>query len=122
MTIVAVDHVQVAAPLGSETAARGFYGALLGLPEMLKPAALDARGGVWFVVGVQGLHVGVTEAFTPALRAHPALRVASDTALRALAERLAGAGHRVEWADQAETGSLRFHVSDPWGNRLELLA
>jgi catechol 2,3-dioxygenase-like lactoylglutathione lyase family enzyme len=122
VTIVAMDHVQVAAPVGSEAAARAFYGVLLGLPEVAKPAALEARGGVWFVAGAQGLHVGVTEAFKPAAKAHPALRVASEGALRALAQRLAGAGHPVEWADGSETGGLRFHVSDPWGNRLELLA
>lgn len=122
MTIVALDHVQVAAPVGAEAAARAFYGGLLGLPEVAKPLALDQRGGVWFAVGAQGLHVGVTAEFAPAAKAHPGLRVTSGAALQALAERLEAAGHRVEWADEAETGSPRFHVSDPWGNRLELLA
>ncbi len=40
-----------------------------------------------------------------------------------LADTLAAAGHAVEWADPAEIpGRARFHVADPWGNRLELLA
>jgi hypothetical protein len=43
--ITAVDHVQLAAPPGCEDAARRFFGELLGLRELEKPAALAARGG-----------------------------------------------------------------------------
>ena len=46
-----LDHVQVAAPAGCETPARRFYGELLGLVEIDKPAPLAARGGVWFALG-----------------------------------------------------------------------
>jgi hypothetical protein len=49
--IIGLDHVQVAAPIGSENAARGFYGGLLGLSELEKPEALRERGGVWFACG-----------------------------------------------------------------------
>jgi catechol 2,3-dioxygenase-like lactoylglutathione lyase family enzyme len=107
--------VQVAAPPGCEPAARRFYGELLGLPELEKPEPLRPRGGVWFAVGAQQLHVGVEEAFAPARKAHPALR-ADD--LEALADRLAGAGHDVRW-DDAVPG--RFFTEDPFGNRLELV-
>jgi hypothetical protein len=34
-----VDHVQLAAPPGSETEARRFFGGLLGLDELPKPAS-----------------------------------------------------------------------------------
>jgi catechol 2,3-dioxygenase-like lactoylglutathione lyase family enzyme len=116
--ISALDHVQVAAPSDCEGAARAFYGGLLGLQEIEKPAVLRSRGGVWFRCGAQQLHVGVQEPFTPAAKAHPGLRVTSAAALRALATSLAAAGHRVDW----EAGGARFHTDDPWGNRLELLA
>ena len=78
--IARLDHVQVAAPAGGEGAARAFYGELLGLPELPKPERLRARGGVWFAVGDQQLHVGIEEPFAPARKAHPALAVprASD--------------------------------------------
>ena len=46
MQIIGLDHVQVAAPVGAEDDARRFYGGLLGLPELDKPAALQNRGGV----------------------------------------------------------------------------
>jgi catechol 2,3-dioxygenase-like lactoylglutathione lyase family enzyme len=51
--IAALDHVQVAAPPGCETDARRFYGDLLGLEEVEKPAPLQARGGAWFRCGAQ---------------------------------------------------------------------
>ena len=122
MSVVGVDHVQVAAPAGCEEAARAFYGVLLGMPEIPKPPALGVRGGVWFGAGVQELHVGVAEPFVPARKAHPGLIVSDEAALRALAARLEVAGHAVAWADPTEIpGRARLHVADPWGNRLELL-
>ena len=57
--VPALDHVQVAAPAGCEAGARRFYGELLGLPELPKPASLRARGGVWFALADGQLHVGV---------------------------------------------------------------
>ena len=44
--IVGLDHVQIAAPPGCEADARRFYGGLLGLAEVPRPAALAGRGGV----------------------------------------------------------------------------
>ena len=116
-----IDHVQVAAPPGCEEQARVFYGGLLGLPEVAKPQSLAGRGGCWFAVGGQQLHVGVAEPFSPAAKAHPALRVADAQALAELAERLAAGGHPVTW-DDALPAVKRFYVADPFGNRLELLA
>jgi catechol 2,3-dioxygenase-like lactoylglutathione lyase family enzyme len=117
----ALDHVQVAAPTGCEAAARRFYGELLGLAEVPKPAGLNARGGVWFALAGSQLHIGVADPHQPALKAHPALRVADDDALRALAARLAQAGAAVRWDDELPDVP-RFFTDDPWGNRLELLA
>jgi catechol 2,3-dioxygenase-like lactoylglutathione lyase family enzyme len=115
-----LDHVQIAAPPGSEDAARRFFGELLGLPEVEKPAALRRRGGAWFQAGAQQLHVGVEEAFMPARKAHPALLVRAQS-LEVLADRLAAAGVEVCWDDQL-VGVRRFYCEDPWGNRIELVA
>jgi catechol 2,3-dioxygenase-like lactoylglutathione lyase family enzyme len=120
MTIVGLDHVQVAAPPGCEAAARTFYGDLLGLAELTKPAGLAGRGGAWFALGDAQLHVGVTAEFVPASKAHPALRVPAD-ALAGLARRLEIAGHQVVW-DDAIGGIERFYAADPWGNRIEFVA
>jgi catechol 2,3-dioxygenase-like lactoylglutathione lyase family enzyme len=115
MTVTGIDHVQVAAPAGCEAEARAFYGALLGLEELVKPEPLAARGGCWFRAGAQELHVGVEEPFAPARKAHPGLVVAD---VDALAARLSGAGIDVAW-DEAIPGTKRFHATDPFGNRLE---
>ena len=122
-TIVSLDHVQVAAPPGCEDDARRFYGELLGLREIEKPQALAPRGGVWFRVGAQELHVGVAEGFAPATKAHPALRASSVEELERLAARLEARGVDVRTAGSEEIpGVTRFFVADPWGNSVELLA
>jgi catechol 2,3-dioxygenase-like lactoylglutathione lyase family enzyme len=117
----ALDHVQVAAPAGCEAQARRFYGELLGLAELDKPVALRERGGVWFALAGAQLHVGVAEPFTPARKAHPALRLAGNESLRALARRLEAGGAPIRWDDELAP-VRRFFTEDPWGNRLELLA
>jgi catechol 2,3-dioxygenase-like lactoylglutathione lyase family enzyme len=117
---VGIDHVQLAAPPGCEPEARRFFGGLLGLTEIEKPEPLRARGGVWFAVGSQQLHIGVESGFSPARKAHPALRVNEPDLLR-LAAILEAAGESVTW-DEALEGVKRFYVADPWGNRIELLA
>ncbi len=119
--ITGIDHVQVAAPPGCEPAARSFYGGLLELAEVDKPPALAARGGCWFAVGGQQLHVGVAQPFTPSAKAHPALDAGDRAALDTLAARLQAAGYTVQW-DDVIAGTARFYVHDPFGNRLELVA
>jgi catechol 2,3-dioxygenase-like lactoylglutathione lyase family enzyme len=117
--IIGLDHIQVAAPVGSEGDARRFYGGLLGLPELEKPKALRDRGGAWFACGAHQLHVGVTQDFSPATKAHPALRVRLAD-LDPIAERLTAAGSPVRW-DDAIPDARRFYTADPWGNRIELI-
>ena len=114
--ISGLDHVQLACPPGSEDEARAFYGELLGLREIEKPKPLRSRGGVWFECGSHQLHLGVEEPFSPARKAHPAIRVDGVTELERLAERLGD----VRW-DRHLPGCKRFYVDDPFGNRLELL-
>ncbi len=120
MTTIRLDHVQIAAPPDCEAAARRFFGDLIGLPELAKPEPLRGRGGVWFALGEQQLHVGVEAPFSPALKAHPAIRVSLAT-LDALASRLAAASAEVLW-DDSLPGERRFYSRDPWGNRIEFLA
>ncbi len=119
MPVVGLDHVQVAAPMrpGVEDAARAFYGELLGLPEIEKPAALQAKGGVWFSLGQGELHVGLEEQFQPVRKAHPALLVSNLAAMRVWLEEV---GVQIAEAE-AIPGVGRFYVHDPFGNRIELM-
>src|ERR1700712_4285625 len=79
--ITGLDHVRVAMPAGGEQRARDFYGGLLAMTEVEKPAALAGRGGCWFSAGTAVLHLGVEEPFSPAHKAHPAFLVADLDAL-----------------------------------------
>jgi len=113
--------VQVAAPPGCEELARGFYGGLLGLPEIEKPDVLAARGGCWFACGSQQLHVGVSDSFLPATKAHPALALRDAAALEELLGQLGAAGCATR-RDVDLPGLARGFVDDPFGNRIELVA
>lgn len=115
--LAAVDHVQLAAPPGSEDAVRAYYVDVLGMTEVPKPPVLAARGGCWFAAGEVRLHLGVEHDFRPARKAHPGLLVRDITAYAA---RLAARGAKVAW-DGDLPGFRRFYSEDPVGNRLEFL-
>jgi len=115
--IEGMHHVQISCPAGSEDVLRAFYGRVLGMAELPKPPILAARGGVWFRSGTAEIHCGVEEDFRPARKAHPGL-VCTD--LDAVAAGCVAAGHDVSWDDNFP-GFRRCYVSDPVGNRLELL-
>ena len=117
MTILGIEHVQLAMPPGGEDAARGFYNGLLGLPERAKPPKLAARGGCWFEGPGVKVHLGVEADFRPALKAHPALLVDD---LSALIKALLASDVTVS-ADDPADGRARCYVSDPFGNRIELM-
>jgi predicted enzyme related to lactoylglutathione lyase len=115
--LVAVDHVQLAAPPGSEDRLRAYYAGVLGMTETPKPPALATRGGCWFRAGAVRLHLGIEPDFRPARKAHPGLRVRDiDT----YAARLTARGATVTW-DDTLPGHRRFYSEDPVGNRLEFL-
>jgi catechol 2,3-dioxygenase-like lactoylglutathione lyase family enzyme len=111
---VGIDHVQLAISTGGELLARQFYVDQLGLREVPKPSLLAVRGGCWFEAGGVRLHVGVDPDFHPALKAHPALAVRD---VRGLVVRRC---LDVVWSDEVP-GTVRCHLLDPFGNRLELV-
>ena len=115
--VTGLHHVQLAAPAGSEDALRAFYDDLLGIPEAAKPPVLAARGGVWFRSAGVEIHLGVEAGFRPARKAHPGLLVED---LDGLVARLAAGGVAVDW-DGDFPGYRRCYVTDPVGNRVELL-
>ncbi|MFD7341994.1 VOC family protein [Streptomyces violascens] len=115
--LAAVDHVQLAAPPGSEPQLRTYYADILGMTEIPKPPVLAARGGCWFQYGPVQLHLGIEEDFRPARKAHPGLRV---TSIEAYARRLEERGAKVV-RDDSLPGHRRFYSEDPVGNRLEFL-
>ncbi len=117
MTLRAIDHVQLGMPAGGEDAARRFYGEILGLAEIAKPAELAGRGGCWFARDGVAVHLGVEATYRPATRAHPAFVVDDLVAER---ERLARAGVPII-DDDSGLPVARCYLEDPFGNRIELV-
>lgn len=115
--IADIDHVQVAIPPGADEAARAFYGGVLGLHEVPKPAPLNASGGVWFQLGTSQLHIGAEQGFAPNKKAHPAFVVEEFEAYCALLRE-----HGVAVREEAQVyGRRRAGIEDPFGNRVELI-
>ena len=117
LTVLGLDHVQLAMPPGREDEARAFYAGLLGLDDVAKPIHLAPRGGCWFESGTVRVHLGVEEDFAPARKAHPAFLIDD---LAEIERRLEGAGYRLR-SDQPLDGFERRYVDDPFGNRIELM-
>ena len=117
MTVLGLDHVQLAYPPGGEADARRFYGEILGFIEIEKPLDMQARGGMWWQAGPIQIHLGLEPGMRASAKDAPALRVAD---LGSYIARLAAAG--CEWKPGTEIpGVQRGHTRDPFGNRIELL-
>lgn len=117
MTIQAFEHVQIAMPRGREDEAIAFYQGVLGLHVVPKPEHLAVRGGCWFENDSVKVHLGVTDDFVPAKKAHPAFLVTDLNEFKSIFEL-----HGIDVVvDQPLEGFDRCYVHDPFGNRIELL-
>ena len=118
MTVLSIDHIQLAIPEGSEDQASVFYADVLGFTEIPKPPALAKRGGAWIQSKDVQLHLGVEPDFKPARKAHPAFLV-ND--LESILENIKLAGFEIDLSQPDLEGCKRAHVYDPFGNRIELM-
>lgn len=118
MSILSIDHVQIAMPAAEEEKARTFYVKVLGFVEIPKPAELAKRGGAWFQSQSVQLHLGVEADFHPARKAHPAFIVSN---LDSLIAKVQAAGYETDASQPPLDGYERAHVFDPFGNRIELM-
>lgn len=112
-----IDHVQLAAPKGSEAIAKQFFGEILGFQEVEKPAVLKKKGGVWFQFGSYQIHIGIEEPFAPAKKAHPAFSIENLEALKIHLTK-----NEISFTvDTDLPGANRIYLNDPFGNRIEIL-
>lgn len=112
-----IDHVQLAAPIGSEAIAKHFFGNILGFQEVEKPEKLKKRGGAWFEFGNYQIHIGIEDPFAPAKKAHPAFQIENLEALKIHLIK-----NEVSYVvDTDLPGANRIYLHDPFGNRIELL-
>ncbi len=117
-TILAVQHVQITIPTGSEDAARAFYCEILGLTEVAKPESLAGRGGFWLQIGSFQVHIGTEDEGRRAnSKAHIAYEVDNLGSWRETLERKSIS--IIEGI--AIPNYSRFEFRDPFGNRVEFL-
>jgi catechol 2,3-dioxygenase-like lactoylglutathione lyase family enzyme len=115
--ILAIDHVQIAAPEGCEEKARVFYGEILGLEELEVPLGLRDRASCWFRCGQLQMHIGIQQDFQASKKAHVAFLTTRIDGLREVFQL-----HGITTVDDGDLpGARRFFTEDPWGNRLEFL-
>ena len=114
----ALHHVNVTVPTGLEAAAKEFYGSVLGLRQVPKPAAAR-QSGAWYQIGANQLHLSVEdEENRPLSSRHVCFTVAD---LAEAETRFRNAGIEIIPDPRSAPGTQRFYVRDPGGNQLEIV-
>jgi catechol 2,3-dioxygenase-like lactoylglutathione lyase family enzyme len=114
-----INHITLAVPAGEHEKVRAFYGGVLGLEEIPRPAALNAVYDLmWFKFLDIQFHIDFTPPwFQPAENRHVALEVEDLPAWRSYLE---GKGATIREA-VAMPDRDRFYLLDPFGNYFELI-
>ena len=118
ISIVSLQHVNVRVPPAMEVAAKRFYGVVLGLPAVPKPADAQARGGAWYQLGGVQLHLSRDAAVdNDGSKRHICFHVAD---LDQAKQHLENASVEILPDDEPIAGFPRFYVRDPGGNLIEV--
>jgi catechol 2,3-dioxygenase-like lactoylglutathione lyase family enzyme len=115
--VTQLHHVNVTVPAELEQAAKEFYGTVLGLNQVPKPAAAR-QNGAWYQIGENQLHLSVEAETNDLSSRHVCFRV-SD--LDGAEKRFRDAGVEVVSDPRPVPGTSRFYVRDPAGNQLEIV-
>ena len=115
--ITQLDHVNVTVPSNLEAATKNFYGSILGLKELPKPAGTRPTGA-WYQIGPVQLHLSIEDEVGRLSSRHVCFTV-SD--LSAAEKRFQDAGVEIIPDERPQEGVHRFNVRDPGGNQLEIV-
>ncbi len=113
-----LHHVNVTVPSDLEAATKTFYGSVLGLEELPKPAG-TRKSGAWYQIGTAQLHLSIEDGVDGLLSARHICFAVSD--LDETQRRLRDAGVEIIPDDLPIAGTHRFYVRDPGGNRIEVV-
>src|SRR6266849_11053868 len=113
-----LHHVNVTVPAELEAATKEFYGSVLGLQQVPKPAS-SRQSGAWYQIGATQLHLSVEDETDNAASSRHVCFTVSD--LSAAENRFRAAGVEIIPDARPVPGSLRFYVRDPGGNQLEIV-
>jgi catechol 2,3-dioxygenase-like lactoylglutathione lyase family enzyme len=115
--VTQLHHVNVTVPAELEQAAKDFYGSVLGLNQVPKPAAAR-QNGAWYQIGDNQLHLSVEEETNDLSSRHICFWVFD---LAETEKRFRDAGVQIVSDRQPVPGTSRFYVRDPAGNQLEIV-
>ncbi len=95
--ILGLHHVQITVPVSMEAAAIRFYEEVLSLPRVEKPPGLENRGGTWFQLGSQQLHLGIEDGVNRrTTKAHVAYEVEQPRILAKAHDRQRSVADRID--------------------------
>jgi catechol 2,3-dioxygenase-like lactoylglutathione lyase family enzyme len=114
--ITSFHHVNVTVPPELEAATKEFYGSVLGLKQIPKPAS-SRQSGAWYQIGGVQLHLSVEDEESLLSSRHVCFAV-SD--LAEAEQRLRAAAVEIIADPRPNPDSPRFYVRDPGGNQLEI--
>src|SRR5438045_7431795 len=116
--VTALHHVNIAVPAELESASKEFYGLILGLTQIPKPAAAR-QSGAWYQIGENQLHLSVEdEERGPLSSRHICFHVSN---LAEAENKFRDAGVEIVADARPVAGTSRFYVRDPGGNQLEVV-
>ena len=120
ITAMAIElhHVNVTVPSALEAATKDFYGDVLGLEQVPKPAAAR-QSGAWYQIGANQLHLSVDDEETGPLSSRHICFAVSD--LGASEKRFRDAGVEIIPDPRPIPSMQRLYVRDPGGNQLEIV-
>ena len=116
--VTALHHVNVTVPPELEAATKEFYGSVLGLEQVPKPAT-SRQSGAWYQIGATQLHLSVEDGAEPVQSSSHVCFTVDD--LDSAEKRFRAAGVEIIPDPRPAPGSPRFYVRDPGGNQLEIV-
>ena len=118
LEIIELSHVNVTVPQTLEDATKHFYGVILGLNQLQKPAGSRTNVGAWYQLGSVQLHLSIEEEIDNQASDRHVCYVVRDVA--SAAEHFRGAGVAVIPDPRPIPGRPRIYVRDPGGNLIEI--
>jgi len=115
--VTALHHVNVTVAPEQEAATKDFYGSVLGLKQLPKPAT-SRQHGAWYQIGLTQLHLSVEDGADRGQSGGHVCFTVDD--LNAAERNFREAGVEIIPDPRPAPGSPRFYVCDPGGNMLEI--
>ena len=116
--VTALHHVNVTVSPELEAATKEFYGSVLGLEQVPKPAT-SRQSGAWYQIGATQLHLSVEDGAERVQSSSHVCFTVDD--LDSAEKRFRAAGVEIIPDPRPAPGSPRFYVRDPGGNQLEIV-